>query len=552
MSTEKHSYEGRSYAKGKDCTIPEVSLMDLLLHSAHLHADKPAITFRAQTLTYAQFAGAVHQLAAALQAKGYQKGDRIALMLPNCPYYMLAFYAAMALGAIVVQVNPMYTERELDHVLADSGAKGIVVVADLYPRIFHSRYGNTLQDVIVVSFGTEPKDLSYGSNVVFYQDLVNTVDASAIASFRKPEIAPQEDIAVMQYTGGTTGRSKGALLTHRNLVANAYQISEHGLNQLVEDGEQPRYLIVVPLFHVYGMSAGMNAAVLNGAHMIVLHRFESNEVLETIKAYKPHYFPGVPTMYMALNMHPHAQDYQIDTIKMCISGSSPLPVELMLAFQRKTGAKMLEGYGLSEASPVTHITPRDGEVKAGSIGVTVPGTESRIVDLATGNETLPIGEVGELVVRGPQVMKGYWNMPEETNATIRDGWLYTGDIARMDEDGYFYIVDRKKDMIIAGGFNIYPREVEEVLYTHPKVQEVIVLGVPDEYRGETVHAHIVLKPGEVATEQEIIEFCRKHLAAYKVPRSVVFRDQLPKSAVGKILRRVIAEEVKNVNTSQRA
>jgi long-chain acyl-CoA synthetase len=548
MTTDVSSYAGLSYAKGNDCMIPTHSLADLLFQTARTIPDKPAITFHDQTMSYLQFAEEVQRLAAALRDRGYTKGDRVAVMLPNCPHYMFAFYAAMSIGAIIVQVNPMYTERELDHVIIDSEPKGILVADELYARVQKSDHGKQLQDVIVVTLGAEANELSYEGNAISYQELLQTVSESDVASFHREKIDTKQDVAVMQYTGGTTGRSKGAMLTHHNLVANAYQISENGLKHVSENREQPRYLIAVPLFHVYGMSAGMNAAVLNGAQMIVMQRFDVNEVLETIRTYKPHYFPGVPTMYMALNQHPNPQAYQLDSIKLCISGSSPLPVELQKTFQQKTGAIMLEGYGLSEASPVTHITPSNGEVKLGSIGVVAPATECRIVDLATGNETLPIGETGELVIRGPQVMKGYWNMSSETQQAVRDGWLYTGDIARMDEDGYFYIVDRKKDMIIAGGFNIYPREVEEILYKHPKISEVIVVGVPDEYRGETVHAHVVLKPGEEATEKEIIDFCRGNMAAYKAPRHVVFRDHLPKSAVGKLLRRVIVEDMKKETT----
>jgi long-chain acyl-CoA synthetase len=355
-------------------------------------------------------------------------------------------------------------------------------------------------------------------------------------------VDPAQDVAVFQYTGGTTGRSKGAMLTHFNLVANVQQIHAHASQEPLTEGD--KILTVIPLFHVYGMTCAMNLGILTGTNVILLPRFEPLEVLQTIQRHRPTYFPGVPTMYVALNAYPGAEQYGIDAIRICNSGSAPLPIELIQSFEKKTGARMYEGYGLSEASPTTHSTPRHGVKKAGSIGIPLPSTEARIVDLETGTRTMPIGEAGELVIRGPQVMKGYWNMPEETALALRDGWLYTGDIARMDEDGYFYIIDRKKDLIIAGGYNVYPREIEEVLYTHPAVLEAVVVGVPDAYRGESVKAFIVLKPGASATAEEIEQFCRQNLAAYKIPRQIEFRDSLPKTAVGKILRRVLAEEAR--------
>jgi long-chain acyl-CoA synthetase len=299
---------------------------------------------------------------------------------------------------------------------------------------------------------------------------------------------------------------------------------------------------VLPFFHSYGMSVAMNFSLINAGTLILLPRFEINEVMNTIKTYRPTVFPGVPTMYIAINNYPNAGSYGIDSIKECISGSAPLPVEVALKFEELTGGHLVEGYGLSEASPVTHCNPLGGKRKVGSIGLPFPDTEAKIVDPENYERELPIGEIGELAVKGPQVMKGYWNMPEETARVLKDGWLYTGDIARMDEDGYFYIVDRKKDMIIASGYNIYPREVEEVLFEHPKIKEAVVVGVPDEYRGETVKAFVVLKEGETATAEEIIAFCKERLAAYKVPKKVEFREELPKTAVGKILRRQLREE----------
>jgi long-chain acyl-CoA synthetase len=526
---------GSSYAKGKSFEYDLMSLPEMLDRTANAFRDRTAISFYQLRLTYGQLQGFTRQVAEALYQSGVRKGDRVGIMLPNCPHFVTAFYGVLRRGAVVVQVNPLYTEREIDYVLQDSGAEVMFVYADLYSRVRQMAGYENLKKVIVVSFA--PSSLELAGNAILWEDFLRS--GSPVPD---EPINPEEDVAVLQYTGGTTGRSKGAMLTHRNLVANVQQINAHGSEQPLTEGD--KILTVIPLFHVYGMTCAMNLGVLTATNVILLPRFDVREVLEMIKEHQPTYFPGVPTMYVALNSYPGAERYGIDAIRICNSGSAPLPVELMHSFEKKTGAKMYEGYGLSEASPTTHSSPRDGTKKPGSIGIPLPGTEARIVDHLSGTRTLPIGEVGELVIRGPQVMKGYWNMPLETANAIRDGWLYTGDIARMDEDGFFYIVDRKKDMIIASGYNVYPREIEEVLYSHPSVLEAVVVGVPDEYRGETVKAYIVLKPGQSATPEEIEGYCRQHLAAFKVPRLIEFRDSLPKTAVGKILRRVLAEEAR--------
>jgi long-chain acyl-CoA synthetase len=476
------------------------------------------------------------QLSAFLAAQGIGKGDRVGLMMPNCPHYVVAFYACARLGAIVTQINPMYTPREVEYTLLDSGAKALIVYDRLYQGIAGLEVVNALSVVIPVSFGEAP---------AFDAPNATAWNEAMTAQLPIPspaEIDPLEDVAVLQYTGGTTGRSKGAMLTHANIVANTWQIIEVlGSETPIMAGD--KVLTAIPLFHVYGMTVAMNFAVFRGCAQILLPRFDIQEVLEAIKEYRPRFFPGVPTMYVAIANHPDAEEYGIDSIEVCNSGSAPMPLEVMQRFEARTGAKICEGYGLSEASPVTHCNPLDGRPrKPGSIGLPVPGTEAKVVDLATGEEVVNVGEIGELVVRGPQVMKGYWNMPEETAQVLRDGWLYTGDIARMDEDGYAYIVDRKKDMIIAGGYNVYPRDVEEVLYQHPNVREAVVVGVPDEYRGETVKAFLVLKDGSPWTpelEEEFNQFCRERLAPYKVPRLYEVRDELPKTSVGKILRRAL-------------
>jgi long-chain acyl-CoA synthetase len=353
---------------------------------------------------------------------------------------------------------------------------------------------------------------------------------------RAPTAVSQKlsDIACLQYTGGTTGTSKGAMLTHANLMTNAYQASRW---LAIGNDSQEVMVAALPMFHIFAMTCVMICAIELGGKVIILPRFELRAALNAIRKYRPTMFHGVPTMYVAFNGVPGVERYGFHSLRMCMSGGAALPVEVRQKFESLTGGKLVEGYGLTETSPVTHVNPPAGSPKVASIGLPIPDTEARIMDLETGTREMPVGEIGEIAIRGPQVMKGYWNKPEETALVLRDGWLYTGDIAKKDADGYFYIVDRKKDMIIAGGFNVYPREVEEVLFECPKVAEAAVIGVPDQYRGETVKAFVVLKPGVTATAEEIIAFCRERLAAYKTPRQVVFRDSLPKSGVGKYLRR---------------
>lgn len=514
------------------------TLPEMLAHSCKRFPDRDALYFRGQTWDYSSLMADVNRLANGLISLGIEKGDRVAIMLPNCPQYVIAYYGILAAGAIVVQVNPMSTANELEYFLRDAGAKAIVLADSLYPRLsaLQDSCGELISIVVSLSdasFEQEAK-LSFAQVLALGQPLPPTA--------RTPM---PDDVAVLQYTGGTTGRSKGAMLTHRNLVANAYQVF------VMLGGEQPtqdRILNVLPLFHVYGMTVGMNTALLGGSLMIILPRFDLQETLETIKVTGPTLFPGAPTMYIAINAHPEAEAYGISSIRLCISGSAPLPVEVIKAFEAKTQGTILEGYGLTEAAPATHFNPLEKR-KPGSIGKPLLSTQAKVVDLKDGTTEVPPGEPGELIVRGPQVMAGYWNMPEETTVAIRDGWLYTGDIATRDEEGYYYIVDRKKDMIIASGYNVYPREVEEILYRHPAIQEAVVIGVPDAYRGETVKAIIVLKDGAALSEDEVIAYCRQYMAAYKVPRAVEFRDSLPKSAVGKILRRALKEELGREGTA---
>ncbi|MBM7691329.1 long-chain acyl-CoA synthetase [Peribacillus deserti] len=513
--------------------IPSKSLPQMLLETASKYPSHHAISFYGRKMTYQELQHAVAAFASALQNSGVQKGDRVAIMLPNCPQYVIAYYGVLTAGAIVTQINPMSVERELLHLVKDSGAETIIVLNAFYPRVKAVQKETHLKKVVVVSLQPSEMDLQTDSTFEAFLSEGN-------GQFSPVQIEPEHDVAVLQYTGGTTGRSKGAMLTHRNIVANVLQSHEFFKFDLGFGKE--KCLTVIPLFHVFGMTSCMNLSIYTGAEMILLPRFDLEEVLNTIKAEQPTLFPGVPTMYVALTNHPRAEEYGIDSIEVCNSGSAPMPVELLREFERKTGSKILEGYGLSETSPTTHCNPNFAERKPGTVGIGLPNTLYKIVDLGTGTQEMPEGELGEVIIKGPQVMKGYWNMPEETAHALRDGWLYTGDIGSVDSSGYLSIVDRKKDMIIASGYNIYPRDIEEVLYEHPSVQEAVVIGVPDKYRGETVKAILVLKAGKSADEAEIKEFCRSNLAAYKIPGIIEFRNELPKTSVGKILRRALREE----------
>ena len=516
---------------------PYKSLGQMFDETVEKMPDSVAMIFGSQTITYKQFGDQVNRFASALDDIGVERGDRVGLMGPNCPQWEVAFFAILKLGAIVVQTNPMYIEREIAYQMNDSGATTIIVLEMMYPRVKNIIKETSLRRVVVFNFMAPVQAVS---GIYSYDDLIkHDPDYPDVA------INPVEDLAVLQYTGGTTGVSKGVMLTHYNLIANTLQVLEWSIN--MEYGKE-RILTILPVFHVYGMTDCLNFAVALAATQIILPRFDPDQVLETIRAHKPTLFPGAPTMFMALNSHPRIAEYSesLAAIKVCTSGSAPLPLEVAQKFAQVTNGEgnLVEGYGLSEASPITHCNPLDRPTLSGSIGLPLPDTDYVIMDLETGDREIPVGEVGELCVRGPQVMKGYWKKKIETAETMRNGWLHTGDIGRMDDDGFCFIIDRKKDIIIAGGFNIYPRDIEEVLYEHPKVKEVVVAGVPDQYRGETVKAYIVLKPDTEASEQEFIAFCKTRMAAFKVPRYVEFRDQLPRTIVGKVLRRKLVEEEK--------
>lgn len=539
----KRGMQDRPWLKHYDYWVPaEINpprqpLYQILQIASTHFRERPAVAFGGRQWTYREIKTDVDRLASALAGLGIVKGDRVGIMLPNCPQYLISFFAIVRLGAIVTNINPIYTPREVSMVAQDAGLRAIIVLDLMAPTVFAIREQTSLETVITTSLADysatpppAPPEEAPGTRSL--RSLIENAVGDPPSGIA---IDPEEDVAVLQYTGGTTGVPKGAMLTHFNLFANVIQSHVWG-QELTERGGE-RYLMVIPYFHIYGQTVGLLLGTWTGAMQIPIPKFDPNLLIEAMRAYRPTYFPGVPTLYISLLNHPEARTCGLDGVKRFNSGSAPLPLEVLEQFETLSGGTLCEGYGLTEASPTTHSTPTLARRKPGSIGLPFPSTECRIVDLDTGLQDLPIGEDGELCIRGPQVMKGYWNRPEETAIALRDGWLYTGDIARMDEEGYFRIIQRKKDMIIVSGFNVYPNEVEDVLFTHPAILEAAVIGVPDGYRGEAVKAFVVLRPGMELTREALVEFCETGLARYKVPSHVEFLPQLPKSAVGKVLRR---------------
>jgi long-chain acyl-CoA synthetase len=551
--------------------FPEKSVYALLEESADRFPDHPAVVFpvapMAKRLTYREVAAQAAQLSRALASMGIRKGDRVGFVLPNCPQYVIAFYACQRLGAVVVGCNPLYTQRELSHQLQDAGIRIAIVLDLLFPLVDAVREEAGLDRVIVSRVGDylrfpinklaplkqkrEAKHEGHpwppvpsGADVIWWSDLMDqTYPEVPVAA-----VDAVEDVAALLYTGGTTGAAKGAMLTHHNMVSNVLQASSWFDIQPGKDV----MMCVLPFFHSYGLQAVMNVGIAGGMKLVLLPRFDLTMALKAIAKEKPTLFPGVPRIYIAINESPQTKKYDLSSIRACFSGAAPLPVAVAEKFETITGGRLVEGYGLTETSPVTHINPISGKRKFGTIGLPIPDTDCRIVDLDDPEKEMARGEPGELAIAGPQVMKGYWNRPQETGEMIQQDqggtrWLYTGDIATMDDEGYFAIVDRKKDMILVSGFNVYPTDVEQVLYRHPKIMKVSVVGIPDETTGEAVKAFIVLKEGESADAEEIIAWCRdeKHgLTAYRVPKHIEFRDSLPETIVGKVLRRVLLEEEK--------
>ncbi|MFY3791672.1 long-chain-fatty-acid--CoA ligase [Ureibacillus sp. MALMAid1270] len=535
-------------------TYEEMPIQNLLTRAYEKNPGKIVIHFMGKELNYKELYESSLKFANYLRGLGVEKGDRVAIMLPNCPQAVIAYFGILYAGGIVVQTNPLYTERELQYQMADSGAKVILAMDILYPRVTKVLKETKIENVIITGIKDYlpfPKNLvypfiqkkQYGFSVKvehkgmthLFTEIIRTSEAKQLEQNNL-----SEELALLQYTGGTTGFPKGVMLTHRNLIANT-KMADAWLYKCVE-GEEV-VLGMLPFFHVYGMTTVLLLTVMKNNKMVLIPKFDVETALKAIDKQKPTLFPGAPTMYIGLLNHPNLSKYNLSSIKACISGSAPLPVEVQDKFEEVTGGKLVEGYGLTETSPVTHANFIWGKRVKGSIGVPWPDTDAVILQSSDGT-ILPPGEIGEIAIKGPQVMKGYWNRPEDTAMTFCDGWFLTGDLGYMDEEGYFYVVDRKKDMIIAGGFNIYPREVEEVLYEHEAIQECVVAGIPDPYRGETVKAYIVLKEGKTVTEEELNQYCRQNLAAYKVPRFYEFRKELPKTAVGKILRRTLVDEEK--------
>lgn len=534
-------------------TYPSMPVQEYLTKAYEDFPQKTAIHFLGRELSYEELYQSAMKMANYLQKLGIQKGDRVSIMLPNCPQAVISFYGILYAGGVVVMTNPLFTEREISYQMKDSGAKAIIALDILFPRINKVIKETELENVIVTGikdYLAFPKNLvypfiqkkQYGMTVKVEHRGINhlftEIMKTASPEIAKPPFDFEKDLALLQYTGGTTGSPKGVMLTHRNLISNA-TMCDAWLYKSTR-GEET-IMGIIPLFHVYGLTTVLILSVMQGNKMVLLPKFDPEQALKTINKQKPTLFPGAPTLYIGLLNHPDIQKYDLSSIEACLSGSAPLPTEVQEKFERITGGKLVEGYGLTETSPVSHSNLVWGDRTKGSIGMPYPDTDCEIFLPGT-TDAVPNGQIGEIAIKGPQVMKGYWNRPDATAATIVDGWLLTGDLGYMNDEGQFFIVDRKKDMIIAGGFNIYPREIEEVLYEHEAIQECVVAGIPDPYRGETVKAYIVLKEGYTVTEEQLDKHCREHLAAFKVPRIYEFRKELPKTAVGKILRRSLVDE----------
>ena len=531
----------------------EICLPEIFDRTVRDFPDRTALIFEGYKLTFRQMKDMVDRFAGCLVSYGVKRGDAVALIVPNMIQCVVAYYAIMKIGAIAVMNNPLYSDRELEYQFKDSGAKVLIAIDLLGNRMIDLRPKTKIKQIIITSIGDY---LPFPKNVLFplvakKKRLAATVKPAPHVYFWKDCLARQEpytreirigfgDVAMYQYTGGTTGVSKGVELTHANLSSQVQQAAawfpklERG-NEVV--------LGALPYFHVFGLTACMNLALSMGWPQILIPKPQPEALLKAIVKYRPTFAPLVPTMYVGLLSHPALKKTDIKCMKGAFSGSAPLPVEVIREFEAVTGAVIVEGFGMTETSPVTHVNPfAGGARKVGSVGIPLSDTLARIVDIEEGIREMPVGESGELVIKGPQVMKGYKDRPDETANTLRDGWCYTGDIALMDEDGYFFIVDRKKDMILSGGFNVYPREIDEVFYSNPQVQEACAIGVPDPKRGETVKVFVVLKEGETATPQDLIDFCKTRLAVYKLPTEIEFRPELPKTVVGKVLRKELREE----------
>lgn len=529
--------------------VPHLRLDEVVRRAAQTYGSRTALVFFGRRISFAELDRLVDRCAAGLQRLGVGPGTPVSLHLPNCPQFVLAYYGTLRAGGVVVPHNPLYTEAEVAHQLQDSGAEVAVTLSLFYPRVAAAARQARVREVVFTAiheFMGPVARLLYPLKARREGHWVDVRPQPGVRPFSEllreatPAPAPTgpDDPAAYLYTGGTTGVPKAAVLTHRNLVANLLQAASW--DPKLRPGQEVA-LAVLPFFHSYGMTSVLNFSMWTGATVVLVPRFDPKLVLDAVRRHRPTLFHGVPTMYIALLNTPGLRRVSFRSVRAGISGAMGLPQEVQRQWETVTGGRLVEGYGLTEASPVTHCNPLYGRRKEGSIGIPVPDTDARVVDPDTG-EVLPPGQVGELEVRGPQVMRGYLNRPEETEKVLHDGWLRTGDMARVDEDGFFYVVDRRKEMINVGGLKVFPREVEEVLYRHPAVREAAAVGVPDPVRGEVVKAFVALKEGHQATDAELVEFCRQHLAPHKVPRAVEVRPELPKTLIGKVLRRALAEE----------
>lgn len=536
----------------KRWTIP-----DIFERTARNFPNHDAVIFMNCRLTYSQLKDCVDRLATALAKKGVGKDSKVAIHLPNLPQTVISTHAVLKLGAQCVMTNPLYVPREIEHQWNDSGAEVVITADFLYERHLRGMRGRlpNVREYIIASI---PEYLRFPLNLLAPIKLkkmnppsyAKVSPGEGISFFRKlVEATPPDppavsidfdDLALLQYTGGTTGVSKGAMMTHANISSNAQQMRAWFPSAV--DGEEV-VLAALPFFHIFGLTVDMMFATIAAGSLVLMpNPRDIPTMIKNINKHKVTLFPAVPAMFNAINQYPGIEGVDISSIKSCFSGSAPLPLDVQQRFEELTKCRIVEGFGLTETSPVTHANPLGGVRKIGTIGVPVSSTEAKIVDPSDGTREMPEGEEGELIVKGPQVMKGYWNRPDETAKTVIDGWLYTGDLAAMDEDGYFVIVGRKKDMILASGYNIYPDEIDNVLMSYPGMLEACTIGIPDPKRGESVKSFVVLTPEATATEQDIIAHCRVNLAPYKVPKMIEFREELPKSAMMKLLRRELRDE----------
>jgi long-chain acyl-CoA synthetase len=535
-----------------DIEIPEIPVFELVDKACEKFSDRTAMIFYGREIKYGELKDAIDRFATALADLGVKKGDKVALYMPNCPQFAIAYYGAMKSGAIVTALSPLFVAREVEYQLNDSESETIVTIDALYPNVAEAKDKTRLKNVIVANLQGRKPEVEKNDGVYYFDELLDTEP-------NPPDISidPKEELAVLQYTGGTTGLPKAAMLTHYNVVANVYQTKAFlDIMKEREGIDVVKGIAVLPWYHIYGQTVDLTSGLANGNVGIVFARFDPVEIMEAIQKYKAHVLMGAPALFVALVNHPDIKKYDLSSLKYVNNGAGPIAPEVVRKWEKLTGTKLVEGYGLSETSPVTNTTSPYRERKIGSVGPPIPNTYVAVIDPET-LEFLPIGEIGEIVISGPQVMKGYWKRPKETEEVFFEAggmkWLRTGDIGYMDEDGYLWIVDRLKDLIKYKGHSVYPREIEDIMYEHPAIKEVVVVGVPDPKAGETIKAYVVLEDGYVGkvSEQDIIDWCRERMAAYKYPRIVEFRDSLPKSAAGKYLRRVLRdEEIKKMKNEQ--